>query len=121
MRDHLEIGCTPNEEPCFPVGHELAYREAIVYKHQLERAFPGLLFKVRANPHDFGTYYEVAVIYDTDNEASCDAAFTAECGCDHWDATAKLELIEMLRSHIDKNKNLQKPFNLLCEGEPLHA
>lgn len=90
MRDRLSIGCTPSDEQCFPVGHELAFKECMVYKHQLQREFPGLEFQVTRNSHDFGTYYEVAVCYDTEDESS--VAFEAESGLATWDAVARKEI-----------------------------
>jgi glutamyl-tRNA reductase len=46
--------------------------ECRVFIHQLERTFPeavaaGLYFRIKANGHDFGTYYEVQVIYNDAN------------------------------------------------------
>jgi hypothetical protein len=95
MRDYIEIGCTPTEETCYPAGHPLALAECRVYLRQLQRTFPKAELQIRKNPHDFGTYYEVAAYYDCDSEEATQAAFDAECGCDKWDFIAIQEIKEL--------------------------
>lgn len=108
MRDYIEIGCTPTEEDCFPVGHPLAKKECYIYKAQLERAYPGVEFQVRANRHDFGTYHEVAAYYSTEDESS--KALDAECGCDHWDKEAKVAHKQMVAEHEKTQKELSERY-----------
>lgn len=125
MRDYLEIGCTPVEEPCFPVGHELARKECFVYKAQLERAYPGVEFQVRANRHDFGTYYEVAAYFDSDDADA--KAYDAECGCEYWDDKAKRSLHTILQDYLRHNNDPAgwarfRPIVEFMEGGvPVHA
>lgn len=48
-------------------------------------------FRIKSFPHDFGTYHEVAVYYDPDDQISRDQAFVAEEGLEHWsDETADI-------------------------------
>ena len=82
----MEIGCAPSEEPCAQVG-DVGYAT----RARLEcRAFIAELkallgdppedteLCIRANSHDFGTYYQVAVAYDDQDKASRDYAFACE-------------------------------------------
>ena len=77
MIDYLHIGSTPHAENCAQVGSAeysiKARAECKRFVAQIERHYPipeGAIayLKVKANPHDFGTYYDIALIYDTDNE-----------------------------------------------------
>ncbi len=51
-------------------------------------------FIVKSNPHDFGTYYTLCIVFDTDNLTSAEAAFKLEDLIpDEWDEMA-LELLK---------------------------
>lgn len=100
-RDTYDIGCSPNNEECAQVGSEDYYdramKECRAYLNQLQRAYPnppdGVRLKIVSHPHDFGTYHEVAVVYDDENEKHCDYVFgNLENGCEYWDDEAKKEL-----------------------------
>ena len=85
MRDYIEIGSTPCEENCQQVpyqDHELAMREVRQFIEAIRKVVgvepPGAHLRVRANPHDFGTYHEVVCYYDTNNEAAAEYAFDCE-------------------------------------------
>ena len=87
MRDYLELSSTPTNEPCAMVGADDYQKrgrlECRAFIDQLERQFPhaidaGCTFKIRSNPHDFGTYYEVAVFYDDDDEEQTRAVYDIE-------------------------------------------
>jgi hypothetical protein len=96
MRDFLNIGSTPTDEPCAQIGspdyYERARIECRAYANQLKRLFPFGSFVVKSFPHDFGTYFEVVAKYDTD-EQEREAAFAAEANSpEHWDADALLEI-----------------------------
>jgi hypothetical protein len=87
MKDYLELSSVPCDEPCAAVGESdystRARLECRAFIDQLERQFPqaveaGCYFKTRSNAHDFGTYYEVAVVYDDEDEAQASAAFEIE-------------------------------------------
>lgn len=82
--EEYEIGSTPVEENCIQVRHRRpmvhntedyipAMREECQrYKTLLEKRFTnipnGMRFKIKRFPHDFGSYYEVCVVYDTEDE-----------------------------------------------------
>jgi len=93
MKDYLNIGSTPAEEDCFPVGHPLARIETQVYYRQLQREFPTADLRVKAFPHDFGTYYEVVAYYFDDDEQSTETAYAVESDASReWDSMARKEL-----------------------------
>ena len=86
MRDYLSLGTTPWEEDCAQVGEEnyieKARKECARFIEGLEHYFGGppygVTFKATANPHDFGTYYDVVVWYDINDEEAVKYAFDVE-------------------------------------------
>jgi hypothetical protein len=101
MSDRLEIGATPYGENCAQVGsddyHERAKKECAAYRNQLIRMFgeppDGARIVITSNPHDYGTYYEVAVRYDSNVPAAIKYAFLLEANTPKfWDSGACLEL-----------------------------
>lgn len=86
MRDYIELGPSPAGESCVQVGDpdyaSKAREECSRYKELLERKFPnppwGSRFGIKSFPHDFGSYYEVVVHFDDDNDASVDFAYRVE-------------------------------------------
>jgi len=99
--DSLELGPTPAMEDCAQVGWdnyvELSKMELKAYKNQLTRMFPnmpeGAYFKINRNPHDFGTYYELAIKYPVDDKEASDFAYMVENNLpENWDEQAKAEL-----------------------------
>lgn len=110
MMETLNIGCTPIDEPCAQVGQEDYARQAKLgcraLMAQLERAYPcpeganAWLF-IKANPHDFGTYYEVEVKFDEEDSAACDWAYLIEASLpERWDAEAIKSLREQGYRHL---------------------
>lgn len=100
-REHLELSCTPIEEPCIQVRRDYYYtdamkRECNIFKRQLERIFPsppGCCFKINSYPHDFGTYCEVVAVFDGSDDDSCNWAYNAETNLPLlWDEVAREEL-----------------------------
>ena len=93
--DWINIGSTPCEEPCIQVGTAWAHRnreETVIYKRQLEREFPRGVFHVKANQHDFGTYYDVEARLGGGDEQD-EAAWLAESeSAPKWDAEALADL-----------------------------
>ena len=101
MRDTIEIGSAPCDEDCAQVGspnyRDRAGAECTAFIGQIRRVFgpepSGARLKVQSFPHDFGTYYEVVVQYETENEEA--AAYAMVC-CDRapnqWDEAARQEL-----------------------------
>jgi hypothetical protein len=96
--DYLEIGSTPCDEPCVPAGSDssLAKKECRALMNQLKRMYgeppETARFKIKSNPHDFGTYYELSVVYAIDNEEGMNYALKCESLPENWDEQAKLEL-----------------------------
>ena len=79
--DYLNIGSTPSEETCLPVNHQDARKEVQRFVDQIFKAYPpvwGASVRVKAFDHDFGTYYEAVVYYDTDNEDAQKYAYMVE-------------------------------------------
>ena len=101
MNDYLMIGSSPCEEECAQVGspdyRTRAMKELTAFKNQLLRVFgtPPIAANlvIKSFPHDFGTYHEVCVIYDDENEEAVDYAFKLEANTPMvWDDIAKKEL-----------------------------
>jgi hypothetical protein len=99
--DYLTLGSTPCNEDCAQVGTDnyvvRAKKECTAYKNQLERHFQnfpdGCYLTIKGFPHDFGTYYEVIVRYDENDEASSEFAYDMESNSPvNWDDEAKKEL-----------------------------
>jgi hypothetical protein len=98
---YITIGATPCEEDCAQVGQadypERSRRECLVFKRLLERMYPvpdGAWLKVKSFAHDFGSYREVCVCYEDQDEAACDYAYRLEEGTPaKWDAIARHELL----------------------------
>ena len=76
--DSIGVGPAPADESCVQVGDPdyarnakaecRAYIEAI--RKVVGREPDGARLTVKSNPHDFGTYFEVAVVFDgNDSEA----------------------------------------------------
>lgn len=107
MKDYLNIGCTPYDEPCAQVGSEnynkLSTIECRAFTHQCERALAKkfgeeytVIVRIKSFPHDFGTYKEVVVEYDENNDKEHAQALYLEGEADltNWDDEAKQELEE---------------------------
>ena len=102
MRDTFELGTTvPHSEQCAQVGSDnytsLSRMEANALKAQLirEHGEPpfGTRLRIISCPHDFGTYYDLAIEYMEDDEESVEWMLKIEGGIpDTWDEVAKKEL-----------------------------
>ena len=103
MLDYLNLGSTPSNEDCTQVGspdyQNRADKELDAYKAQLERMFPGLethkhmKFKKMWFPHDFGSYGEIVITFDVDNELEAATAIEIEWNTPtNWDQEAIEEL-----------------------------
>lgn len=84
MRDFMTLGPSPCGEDCVQLGTEdypeKSRAECKRYKKLLEEKFPlnGIYFGIKSFDHDFGTYREVVVYYDDNDEESADNALTVE-------------------------------------------
>ncbi len=99
--EKLYLGPTPPEESCAQVGRpnyrEQALKECRAYMRQLVRVFgeppSGARFALTSEAHDFGTYYEVVIQYDVEDEPASAFAFRVEANLPaEWDAQAREEL-----------------------------
>ena len=100
MRDYVSIGCTPAAEDCVQVSKSGAYMtemraECQRFRDLLQRAYPACAFRIKSNPHDFGSYLDVEAVFDDQNEAAMDAAFAAESCPETWEA------LEAMASRVD--------------------
>lgn len=94
---YISLGSAPAEENCSQVGSEgyagRARRECRAYREQLLRWLTAqgkmpeyielyrtgaIALNIHRNPHDFGTYMEVSVGFEEDNETACQLAILLE-------------------------------------------
>lgn len=101
MREYMNVGCSPASEDCAQVGAKDYYPRALneckALINQLRREIGEepmyTTLRVKAFPHDFGTYHEVVCYYDDEDEESTDYAFRCESELpDKWDDKAREEL-----------------------------
>lgn len=87
MLDYIELGSAPPEESCIQVTNKENYLPAMReecnrYKELLQQKFPnspqGVIFAVKKFYHDFGSYLEVVVKYDDENEEQVNYAYHVE-------------------------------------------
>ena len=99
--EYLELGPCPSDEEPAQVGSEYyaarARKECSVLRRQLERQFPDcqslISLRIKSNSHDFGTYYELAVGYDPNDEQAFSLALEIEEKFpEFWDEESRLEL-----------------------------
>ena len=105
--EYIELGPVPAGEACAQVGTDnylaRSMRECEVFRRMLERVLPipeGLPVKyvVRSHPHDFGTYREVSVCFNSVDPTACDFAWRVESSVpDGWDPVAQQELADLQR------------------------
>ena len=102
MRDQFELGTTvPHEEPCAQLGQpnysSFSKMEARAFVNQIIRTHgeppEGTGIKIISCPHDFGTYYDLAIVYNTDDEESEGWMLKVEGDLpNNWDEEAIKEL-----------------------------
>ena len=100
MREFLELGSAPFDEDCAQVGapdygdRSRAECRALVNQLNRQRPLPPRAeYVIKVSPHDFGSYREVGVRYDTNDGDAVAAAFEAEETFPaRWDAEARAEL-----------------------------
>ena len=92
--DTLEIGGTPAEENCAQVGvtedfDRFNRLECQAYIAALQKKYgqepEGAILVIRSNPHDFGSYREVACKFDPENEVARNYAYECEKGLASWE------------------------------------
>ena len=87
MFEYLELGPTPYGEECVQVSDADYYSKMKVetkkYIEQLEKRFPQLgdahcSLRVKGFSHDFGTYHEVCIRYNEDDNIAVGFAYFVE-------------------------------------------
>ena len=86
MRDFMDIGSTPSDEPCAQVGEPDYEREARtecahfieLIRKVLGPEPDGAHLAVKGFPHDFGQYYEVVCYFEDSDEEARNYAFRCE-------------------------------------------
>jgi len=86
MIDYVEIGPVPANEDCEQLGpdydpckaREECKRFISTIRHALGKEPFGAALCVCGHPHDFGTYYDVAVKFDDSYPEAVDYAFLVE-------------------------------------------
>ena len=103
MRDRIDIGPVPAEESCAQVGSDryarVCKKECSAFRNQLRRQFgeepDGAAIVITSNPHDFGTYHDVAVSYDSEVAGALSYAMRVESETPgEWDDEARAKLTE---------------------------
>ena len=96
MQDLIYLGSSPYNENCIQVEKEGEYLPAMrhecqVYASMLRRMFPQLSGKLRVktHPHDFGSYCEVVLVVQDDE----DWLIEDQCPA-NWDVEARYQLLE---------------------------
>ncbi len=107
MKHYLSFGAVPYEEECEQCGTSeysplKAKKECILYKKQLLRIIAetgenmpeGCELIVKANKHEYGTYYEVNISFSSDEKIECEFASWLEAHTpSNWDEEALNELL----------------------------
>lgn len=111
MMDTYTLGATPAEEKCAQTKdadyHERARVECQVYRRQLLRMYKeahggsdlpdGCSLRITNHSHDFGTYHEVGIRYNDENERAVNAMFWFDANMPgQWDEEARKELEELI-------------------------
>jgi hypothetical protein len=83
MKDYLNIDPVPMDEPCTQIdeGIQPQIEEAKRMVHLLRKRFPNcnkINYQITRNPHDFGTYIDIRILFDEDDEVSESQAFFVE-------------------------------------------
>lgn len=86
MKDYLSLGGVPPEEDCVSVTKgnylDVMRQETEAYKIAMIRFLgeppEGVRFRIRCNSHDFGSYYDLEVVFDDSDESQIDYAMKCE-------------------------------------------
>ena len=106
MRDYLNIGSSPACEDCAQVGSDYYFDRSRIelraFRNELIRVFGeppfGAELRIKAFPHDFGTYHEVVCYFDDNEPESMEYAFRMENHApENWDREALQEIAAGLR------------------------
>ena len=101
MIDELYLASAPIGEECAQVGSddysERSKKECDAFIKQIirEHGAPpnGAFLKIKHCPHDFGTYLDIVVRFNDENEVATEYAYKVEANLpEYWDEEAKKEL-----------------------------
>jgi len=101
MTERLDIDTVPLDEECAQVGStdysERSKIECRVFADQIIREHgkpPGSArIAIKRNPHDFGTYLSIELVFNDDNEDESEWAYNVEGNLPmEWDEIAKENL-----------------------------
>ena len=116
MYDTLALCSAPTEEECVQVGDDdyasKARKECRALINQLERQFgthDSAHFAIKSNYHDYGTYYDVVVEYDSSVESAVEYAYNIENNLPtNWDDQARSALAQMLAAEVERSDKFIK-------------
>jgi D-alanine-D-alanine ligase-like ATP-grasp enzyme len=86
FNEYLEIGNVPSGENCVQVSDKHDYMPAMraetqKYKEMLLKRFPNcdlIELSIKSCPHDFGSYLDIRVKFDDNNDKSISQAYFIE-------------------------------------------
>jgi hypothetical protein len=86
MQDFVTLGTAPVDEPCAQLGwgdyDDTVKEECRRFIRRLRQTFgdepSGARFVIKSFDHDFGTYYDVVCLFDTDDEEAAHYAYRCE-------------------------------------------
>lgn len=109
MRDYLTIGRVPCDEPYIQLGRPHystmsrlecnAYRKAIIKAYGPPQGESTL--SIKGFQHNFGTYHELVVNYDPNNEEECAYALKVESGLETWPEDIYRQLVQDVKDALD--------------------
>lgn len=111
--EHYDLGPVPADETPEQLGKGYNSRKARfevqVFIRQLIRTFgeppEGCRLRVGSNLHDFGTYYEARIIYDSQNQSHCEYVNKLDSEYpEEWDSEANKELLGFKNPEPEKSK-----------------
>ena len=117
MRDYVCIGSSPAYEDCAQVGSDDYFEKSRIelraFRNQLIRVFGeppyGAELRIKAFPHDFGTYHEVVCYFDDSEPESVEYAFRVENHApENWDTEALWEIAAGLRQLNQRRAGTRK-------------
>jgi hypothetical protein len=99
-KDSINVGPSPADEQCAQLGKEgyapQAKKECRALINQLRRMYGdepfGARLFIKAQAHDFGSYYEVECEFNSDSEEATEYAYGCENLPEKWDEEARKEL-----------------------------
>ena len=98
MKDDISIGSSPCDSECAQLGDDGYHSRAMVecsaliaqIKRELGSEPEGAFLKIKNCPHDFGSYYDVICVFDTENAKARNYAFKCESDTPmRWDEVAR--------------------------------